>query len=126
MDFKEELLKKDLGYSKLQRYLIYVSSVLLFICMFLQFWIDVKPSNFDFAICIGVFLIFFLYIVSKGEKYTTSRNTNKADAIFASVMAIVLLAVVIVMYWNSSLMNIVFVLLASIINLIVFLPHALS
>ena len=81
--------------------------------MFLQFWIDVKPSNFDFAITLGIFIIFYLYIVSK-------------DAIFASIMTFVLLLVSILVFLNSNLLNLILVLVSSIINFIVFIPHTLK
>ena len=125
MDFKKELLKKDDGYSNLQRYLVYLSSFILFVCMFLQFWIDVKPSNFDFAIALGIFIIFYLYIVSKNS-VKFSPKSNRSDAIFASIMTFVLLIVSILVFLNSNLLNLILVLISSIINFIVFIPHTLK
>ena len=122
MNFKEELMKGDSGYSRLQKYLIYFSCALLFICMFLQFWIDVNQYNFNFAVAIGVFLIFFIYIVSKDERLIPNSN-SKSEAIFALIMTIVLLMVVVAVYWNTSLLNVSFVLASSIVNLVVFVPH---
>ncbi|OWT33519.1 hypothetical protein BGI41_02035 [Methanobrevibacter sp. 87.7] len=125
MNFKRELLKSDAGYSNLQRYLVYLSSFILFICMFLQFWIDVKRSNFDFAIALGVFIIFYLYIVSK-DSVKFSPKSSRPDAIFASIMTLVLLIVTVLVFSTSSLINLSLVLIASIINFIVFIPHSLK
>lgn len=125
MDIKKELLKKDTDYSNLQRYLIYLSSFILFVCMFLQFWIDVKRSNFDFAVALGIFIIFYLYIVSKNS-VKFSPKSNRSDAIFASIMTFVLLIVSILVFLNSNLLNLILVLTSSIINFIVFIPHTLK
>ena len=92
--------------------------------MFLQFW-DVKPSNFDFAITLGIFIIFYLYIVSK-DNVRFSPKSNRADAIFASIMTFVLLLVSILVFLNSNLLNLILVLVSSIINFIVFIPHTLK
>ena len=93
--------------------------------MFLQFWIDVKPSNFDFAITLGIFIIFYLYIVSK-DNVRFSPKSNRADEIFASIMTFVLLLVSILVFLNSNLLNLILVLVSSIINFIVFIPHTLK
>ena len=93
--------------------------------MFLQFWIAVKPSNFDFAITLGIFIIFYLYIVSK-DNVRFSPKSNRADAIFASIMTFVLLLVSILVFLNSNLLNLILVLVSSIINFIVFIPHTLK
>ncbi len=129
MDLKKELKKSDEGYSRAQKYLVYISSALLFICMFLKFWIDVKTDNFHFAIALGIFLIFFLYIVGKGDEnfpLKLDQNSNRVEAIFALVMVFVLLIVVLMSYSIiANWIDLCLVLAASIINIIVFLPHAL-
>lgn len=130
MAFIDELKKSDEGYSRAQKYLIYISSALLFICMFLKFWIDVKTDNFHFAIALGIFLIFFLYIVSKSDENFPIKLNNKSsrvEAIFALFMVIVLFIVVLFSYGIiANLIDLFLVTFASIINIIVFLPHALS
>lgn len=129
MAFIDELKKCDEGYSRVQKYLVYISSALLFICMFLKFWINVKVDNFHFAIALGIFLIFFLYIVSKGDENFPLKLNNKSsrvEAIFALFMVIVLLLVVLMSYGIiANSIDLLLVILASIINIIVFLPHAL-
>lgn len=130
MAFIDELKKSDEGYSRAQKYLIYISSALLFICMFLKFWIDVKTDNFHFAIALGIFLIFFLYIVSKSDENFPIKLNNKSsrvEAIFALFMVIVLFIVVLFSYGIiANLIDLFLVTFASIINIIVFLPHTLS
>ena len=81
-----------------------------------------------FAIALGVYLIFYIYIVSKDSedaKFSVSQSDVKVESIFATVMTIVFLLVVILMYPLITI-DIALVAAASIINLIVFVPHALS
>lgn len=130
MNFKNELLSDGKKFTNTQRYAVYIASALLFICMFLKFWIDVKASHMHFAIALGVYLIFYIYLVSKDSedaKFSVSQSDVKVESIFAAFMTVAFLLVVIVMYpLITNMIDIALVTAASIINLIVFVPHALS
>ena len=130
MNFKNELLSDGKKFTNTQRYAVYISSALLFICMFLKFWIDVKASHMHFAIALGVYLIFYIYLVSKDSedaKFSVSQNDVKVESIFAAFMTVAFLLVVIIMYpLITNMIDIGLVTAASIINLIVFVPHAVS
>ena len=130
MNFKNELLSDGKKFTNTQRYAVYIASALLFICMFLKFWIDVEASHMHFAIALGVYLIFYVYLVSKdgeGTAFSVSQSDVKAESIFAAAMTILFLLIVVIMHpLITSMIDIALVGAASIINLIVFLPHALS
>lgn len=130
MSFKDELLSDGKKFTKIQKYAVYIASALLFICMFLKFWIDVQASHMHFAVALGVFLIFYIYLVSKDSEdvmFSVSQTDVKVESIFATIMTVVFLLVVIIMYpLITNTIDIGLVSLASIINLIVFVPHALS
>jgi hypothetical protein len=83
-----------------------------------------------FAVALGVYLIFYIYLVSKDSEdvmFSVSQSDVKVESIFAAIMTIAFLVVVIVMYpLITNMIDIGLVTAASIINLIVFVPHALS
>ena len=130
MNFKNELLSDAKKFTNTQRYAVYIASALLFICMFLKFWIDVEASHMHFAIALGVYLIFYVYLVSKdgeGTAFSVSQSDVKVESIFAAAMTVLFLLIVVIMHpLITSMIDIALVGAASIINLIVFLPHALS
>lgn len=130
MNFKNELLSDAKKFTNTQRYAVYIASALLFICMFLKFWIDVEASHMHFAIALGAYLIFYVYLVSKdgeGTAFSVSQSDVKVESIFAAAMTVLFLLIVVIMHpLITSMIDIALVGAASIINLIVFLHHALS
>ncbi|WP_295721506.1 hypothetical protein [uncultured Methanobrevibacter sp.] len=114
-----ELFRTKAGYSIYQKMLIYLSSLILLICLLLEYMVFKNISDYKFFTAVFFIALIYIYFSSKSE-----AQYNRSDALLSIVLSIGIILIGVYYYYKINFSMLITFFISSIISLIAFIPHA--
>ncbi|WP_461463484.1 hypothetical protein [Methanobrevibacter sp.] len=113
------LFRTKPGYSIYQKMFIYLSSLILLICLVLEYMVFKNITDYRFFTAVFFIALVYIYFSSKSE-----AQYNRSDALLSIALSIGVILIGVFYYYKINLSMLIVFFISSILSLIAFIPHA--